>query len=126
MTDKDRVLAFFRTSQGRRIFMREIIDGLRIVEYTGRITDARKLIDCTCGEDQARCLSSEHIRNVAKGWYQYISLNQTKAIPTASVPLKPAQLVGNDLSAWQQMGAFLKGQGSKPDSLMSQIQEGLL
>ena len=76
MTDAQRILQLFRTSQGRRISCAELVEGnyfgsKKIIEYSGRITDARKIIGCSCGKDPNSCTASEHILNVKRNWYQY-------------------------------------------------------
>jgi hypothetical protein len=76
MTDAQRVLQLFKTSQGRRISCAELVEGnyfgsKKIIEYSGRITDARKIIGCSCGKDPNACTASEHILNIKRNWYQY-------------------------------------------------------
>jgi hypothetical protein len=76
MTDAQRILQLFRTSQGRRISCAELVEGnyfgsKKIIEYSGRITDARKIIGCSCGKDPNACTASEHILNIKRNWYQY-------------------------------------------------------
>lgn len=78
MTDCERILALFRNSFERRINVNEIVDGKyfgskKIIEYSGRITDAREEMGCTCGKDKKSCTASEHIINVKRNWYQYRS-----------------------------------------------------
>lgn len=92
MTDKDRILAHFRNSGGRLISCSELVDGRfygtkRIIEYSGRITDARKEVGCTCGQDKDTCTADEHIRNVKTNWYQYSSIKkeEVKNAPTLDV-----------------------------------------
>ncbi|MFM1793913.1 MAG: hypothetical protein RL642_298 [Bacteroidota bacterium] len=92
MSDVDRVLKLFRGSNGRLISSGEIIDakfdnGKRIVEYTGRITDARERIKCSCGKDPKSCYADEHILNVKNNWYQYRSRRKVETIPILN--LKP-------------------------------------
>lgn len=92
MSDVDRVLKLFRGSSGRLISSGEIIDakfdnGKRIVEYTGRITDARERIGCSCGKDPKSCYADEHILNVKTNWYQYRSRRKVEVIPILN--LKP-------------------------------------
>lgn len=77
MTDSQRVLELFRKSNGKLISNAEIMSGdyygsKPIATYTARITDARDLIHCDCGIDEAACTAVEHIRNVKKNWYQYV------------------------------------------------------
>lgn len=84
MTDAQRILALFRHSNGRLITSGEMVAGQfygkkPIIEYTGRITDARNELGCTCGQDQSTCKAQEHIRNVKQNYYQYVS----------SLPKKP-------------------------------------
>lgn len=92
MSDKTRLLALFRRSNGRLISSSEMIDGKfdsgkRIIEYTGRLKDARDAMGCTCGDDPKRCVSGEHIVNVKTNWYQYQS---TRVIRDEEIPtLKP-------------------------------------
>jgi hypothetical protein len=88
MSDVDRVLKLFRQSNGRLISSSEIVDakfdnGKRIIEYSGRITDARERMGCSCGKDPKSCYSYEHIVNVKTNWYQYRSNRKTtEVIPT--------------------------------------------
>lgn len=89
MSDKTRLLALFRKSNGRLISSSEMVDGKfdngkRIIEYTGRIKDARDAMGCTCGEDPKRCVSKEHIVNVKTNWYQYQS---TKTFRAEEIPV---------------------------------------
>ncbi len=93
MSDVDRVLKLFRQSNGRLISSSEIVDakfdnGKRIIEYSGRITNARERIKCSCGKDPKSCYSNEHIVNVKTNWYQYRSSRKVaEVIPT--LQLKP-------------------------------------
>lgn len=78
MTNKNRILALFRNSNGRLISSTELVMGeyygtKKIIEYTGRICDARKELGCTCGESKQTCEAQEHIVNVKTNWYQYQS-----------------------------------------------------
>lgn len=78
MTNKNRILALFRNSNGRLISSTELVMGeyygtKKIIEYTGRIKDARDEIGCTCGENKHTCTAQEHIVNVKTNWYQYQS-----------------------------------------------------
>lgn len=78
MTHKNRILKLFRNSGGRLISSSELVMGeyygtKKIIEYTGRITDARKELGCTCGENKHTCQAQEHIVNVKTNWYQYQS-----------------------------------------------------
>lgn len=78
MTHKNRILKLFRNSGGRLISSSELVMGeyygtKKIIEYTGRITDARRELGCTCGENKHTCQAQEHIVNVKTNWYQYQS-----------------------------------------------------
>ena len=78
MTNKNRILALFRNSNGRLVSSTELVMGeyygtKKIIEYTGRICDARKELGCTCGESKQTCEAQEHIVNVKTNWYQYQS-----------------------------------------------------
>jgi hypothetical protein len=78
MTGKKRIPALFRNSNGRLISATELVMGeyygsKKIIEYTGRIKDARDEIGCTCGENKNGCQAQEHIVNVKTNWYQYKS-----------------------------------------------------
>lgn len=53
--------------------MGEYYGNKKIIEYTGRICDARKELGCTCGESKQLCEAQEHIINVKTNWYQYKS-----------------------------------------------------
>lgn len=92
MSDKTRLLALFRQSNGRLITSSEMIDGRfdngkRIIEYTGRLKDARDEMGCTCGEDPKKCLGSEHIVNVRTNFYQYQTTRPVveEVIPTLEI-----------------------------------------
>lgn len=72
MTDRDRLLAFLKANKGREInAFTEIVNGLHILEYTGRLTDCRKKIGCTCASGLF-CSAKEHIVNTRKGYYKYV------------------------------------------------------
>lgn len=73
MTDVNRVIQLFKDNPNREINHRRIVDDLRISEYTGRITDAREILGCTCGKDKTTCQSTEHIVNTRKGYYKFIT-----------------------------------------------------
>ncbi len=76
-SDANRLLAFFRNNPNREInaYVEIVgVDGLRILEYTGRTADARKMIDCHCAKtDPLPCRAKEHIINTRKGYYKYIT-----------------------------------------------------
>lgn len=91
MTDKDRLLQFFRSNPNREVnAYLEIVgpEGLRILEYTGRISDVREDLGCTCGQDQNSCTASEHIQNTRKGYYRFV----TKFIEKRPVSVPLAEL----------------------------------
>lgn len=73
MTDVERVLRLFRDHTNIEINHRMIVDDLHISEYTGRITDARDKLGCTCGRDKKSCTALEHIVNTRKGYYRFVS-----------------------------------------------------
>lgn len=73
MTDVERVLQLFRQYANLEFNHRKIVDDLRISEYTGRITDAREVLGCTCGKDKNTCAAREHIVNTRKGYYKFIT-----------------------------------------------------
>jgi len=73
MTDTLRVLQLFRQYANLEFNHRKIVDDLRISEYTGRITDAREVLGCTCGKDKSTCTAREHIVNTRKGYYKFIT-----------------------------------------------------
>lgn len=73
MTDTQRVLQLFKDHANQEINHRMIVDGLRISEYTGRITDARVELNCTCGKDKTTCTAREHIINTRKGYYKFVT-----------------------------------------------------
>ena len=73
MTDVERVLQLFRQYANLEFNHRKIVDDLRISEYTGRITDAREVLGCTCGKDKDTCTAREHIVNTRKGYYKFIT-----------------------------------------------------
>lgn len=71
--DRQRLLNYLKSNQNREVnaFV-EIVNGLHILEYTGRLTDARKMIGCVCSSGLT-CTSLEHIINTRKGYYKYIN-----------------------------------------------------
>lgn len=73
MTDVERVLQLFRQYANLEFNHRKIVDDLRISEYTGRITDAREVLGCTCGKDKDTCTAREHIVNTRKGYYKFVT-----------------------------------------------------
>lgn len=90
MTDTERVLSLFRRSNGKLISNSSIVDGKffgnkPILNWSARITDARDVIGCNCGIDQDSCTAKEHIRNVKKNRYQYVSVNYTPAVKSVEV-----------------------------------------
>ena len=97
MRDVDRVLQLFRRSQGKLISNSSISAGQYfgtkpILNWSARITDARDLIHCDCGIDEAICTASEHIRNSRKNWYQYIGQKVQKNDTPAQAYVDPNQL----------------------------------
>lgn len=97
MNDSMRVLQLFRKSGGKLISNATILAGQfygtkPIATYTARITDARDLIGCNCGIDEAICTASEHIRNSRKNWYQYIGQKVQKTDTPAQAYVDPKQL----------------------------------
>jgi len=92
MTDKQRLLGFFRSNPNREVdAYTEIVgvDGLRILEYTGRISDVRKDLGCTCGEEPLYCQATEHIINTRKGYYKFVTKEVEK--PAVEVDLATLQ-----------------------------------
>lgn len=76
--DRQRLLSYLRANEGREInAFTEIVNGLKILEYTGRLTDCRKMIGCTCASN-IFCTSQEHIVNTRKGYYKYIGIKNNK------------------------------------------------
>jgi autonomous glycyl radical cofactor GrcA len=76
LTNTERVLKLFKASNGVLISNSQIIAGqfygsTPIAAWSARISDARVVLGCTCGEHDEMCTASEHIRNVKKNWYQY-------------------------------------------------------
>ena len=88
MTDVQRVEAFLRGTQGAEFNHRRIVDDMHITEYSGRISDVRKLWGCTCGQDKTRCTSIEHIQNTRKGYYRYVCRKLAY-----EAEIKPSQIV---------------------------------
>lgn len=76
--DRQRLLNYLKANEGREVnaFI-EIVNGLKILEYTGRLTDCRKMIGCTCSSGLT-CTSQEHIINTRKGYYKYIGIKNDK------------------------------------------------
>lgn len=132
MTDRERVLALFRNSNGILISSSMLIDGQyygtkRIIEYTGRIKDARNEIGCTCGKDQRLCTAQEHIINVKTNWYRYVSSKTKQSNKPELIKTRPLQ--GDSKKKWEQIGAYLRGEAPKPVqeySLTESVQEALL
>ena len=84
MNDTQRVMSLFRASKGRMITNHEIIRGQfygvkPVLEYTGRISDVRKIFECSCGQDKDACTASEHIISVGNNKFIYKS-EQTEEI----------------------------------------------
>jgi hypothetical protein len=78
MTDAKRILALFRQRPNTEICCTELVMGQffgtkKIIEYTGRLKNARDILGCTCGEDKNSCTASEHIVNTRKGFYKFIT-----------------------------------------------------
>ena len=91
MNDTQRVMSLFRASKGRMITNHEIIRGQfygvkPVLEYTGRISDVRKIFDCSCGKDKDSCTASEHIISVGDNKFIYKS-EQTEEIKRQSETL---------------------------------------
>lgn len=79
MTDKQRLLEYFKSKPNTEVnAYTEIVgvEGLRILEYSGRISDLREDLGCTCGKDPAECTASEHILNTRKGYYKFVTFMQ--------------------------------------------------
>lgn len=75
MTDKQRLLEYFKTKPNTEVnaYLEIVASGLRILEYSGRISDIREDLGCTCGKDPAECTASEHILNTRKGYYKFVT-----------------------------------------------------
>lgn len=78
MTDANRLLAFFRDNPNRDVCCTQLVAGefyghKKIIEYTGRLKDARDILGCTCGKDKNSCTASEHIINTRKGFYKFVT-----------------------------------------------------
>lgn len=92
MTDKQRLLGFFRSNSNREVnAYTEIVgpEGLRILEYSGRISELREDLGCTCGKEPLYCQAQEHILNTRKGYYKFITHEIEK--PSVSVDLQSLQ-----------------------------------
>lgn len=77
--DWQRLQVFFESNEGREVnAYTEIVINMRILEYTGRITDLRHHFGCVCASGQT-CYSDKHIVNTRKGYYKYLS-DTTKEI----------------------------------------------
>lgn len=88
MNDTQRVMSLFRASKGRMITNHEIIRGQfygvkPVLEYTGRISDVRKIFECSCGQDKDTCTASEHIISIGDNKFVYKS-QQTEEIKRQS------------------------------------------
>ena len=110
MPDKLRILELFRNSGGRVIYSWDIAKGQfygtkPILGYTERISNARVLIDCTCGQDQDSCTAIEHIRNIGINEYQYLTKKIAYAPRVIHIPVpeKTEVLTGEALNAWEQL-----------------------
>ncbi len=73
MTDTQRVLKLFRENPNMELNHRIIVVEMGISEYSGRITNAREELGCTCGKDKDACTASEHIVNTRKGFYKFVT-----------------------------------------------------
>lgn len=74
--DSQKILEYFRRNPNKEInaYLDIVTNGLRILEYSGRISGARDIIDCHCAKgDPIDCTSTEHILNTKKGYYKYIT-----------------------------------------------------
>lgn len=72
--DWQRILEYFRSRPDQEInaYNELVVNNLHILEYTGRISDARKQIGCNCGRGNPKlCSAGEHIINTRKGYYKY-------------------------------------------------------
>lgn len=110
MTDKERILQLFRNSHGILINVNTIIDGQfygtkRIIEYTGRISDARKELGCTCGVSVQHCEATEHIQNVKTNWYRYVCNEaETNTIEAVEIDSEAVQKKYSQLQKqWKQL-----------------------
>lgn len=90
-THKQRIYQFLKAHEGKEFNHRKIIDsppiGLGISEYSGRLTDIREDIGCTCGKDRDTCTATEHIINVRKNFYKYINSRMVKPVAEPPEPI---------------------------------------
>lgn len=87
MIDRDRLLAYFRDHPNQEICCTTLVEGdyygtKKIIEYTGRIKNARDFLGCTCGEEPLYCQADEHIINTRKGYYKFVTqVVEVKELP---------------------------------------------
>lgn len=100
MTDRERLLAFFRENPNREVnaYTELVAGGLQILEYTGRISDVREHLGCTCGQDINQCRATEHVQNTRKGYYKFVTAHETHKEPI-SVSLTSLNAKRNALAA---------------------------
>lgn len=110
MPDKLRVLELFRNSGGRVIKSWEVAEGQfygtkPILGYTERISNARVIIGCTCGQNADMCDSIEHIRNIGVNEYQYLTKKLVyKPRPAQrTIPERTEKLTGEALTTWEAL-----------------------
>lgn len=78
MTHVQKMYQYFKQHEGQEVNHRVFIVDLVISEYTGRMTDLRRKLGCTCSESQTLCSAFEHVRNTRKNYYMY--LNEKSAV----------------------------------------------
>jgi len=84
-----RILDYFRSRPDEEInaYNELVVNNLHILEYTGRISDARKQIGCNCGRGNPKlCSAKEHIINTRKGYYKYVLEGRAKGETSKSRP----------------------------------------
>lgn len=101
---------FVRNTGGREFHFNEIVRGLNIIEYSGRISDVRKKFDCTCGQDKRTCTAIEHIQNTRKCYYRYLNrkisygdeIKPSQIVKQVTqMPEKTVKLSGQELTRWE-------------------------
>lgn len=115
-TDVLIVRDFVRNTGGREFHFNEIVRGLNIVEYSGRISNVRTLFECTCGKDKKTCTAIEHIQNTRKCYYRYLCRKiayEAEIKPSQIVrqqPVLPEKPEMNEeaRARWEAIGALLK------------------
>lgn len=93
LPDWKRILYYLKDRGDKEVNINTLIRGQfygtkRIIEYTGRISDARKKLGCTCGENTETCKADEHIISTRRNFVKYTS-GRGKTIGNLTNPQSP-------------------------------------